>query len=362
MSLITRCSACGTMFKVVADQLKVSQGWVRCGHCAEVFDAAAHLQPYAPQATASSSDAPVSPAPDALPDLQEDSGRGASVAPMLVAPSAEPEAGWSDRVPAQEDTPVAAPASVPEVQVSPSPDLAADVFAYSVSPEPSEPSELSGAAEAAARAGFTERALGEPEAPVPGDVQGDVHEVSFVREARRDAFWRQPAVRVALGLAALVLLAALLLQVALFQRHTLAVSQAWLRPALGTLCAWLDCEIRPPQQIESVIIESSTFNKLAADTYRLKVVIRNAGAIPLALPSLELTLTDTQDQAQLRRVLTPAELGATGPTLAAGAEFSGVLAIRILNSPPDPSASQVPAARPYAPLRIAGYRVLAFYP
>src|SRR6476620_10869997 len=45
MSLITRCPACGTMFKVVADQLKVSQGWVRCGQCAEVFDATVHLLP-----------------------------------------------------------------------------------------------------------------------------------------------------------------------------------------------------------------------------------------------------------------------------------------------------------------------------
>ncbi|MDP3171986.1 MAG: zinc-ribbon domain-containing protein, partial [Polaromonas sp.] len=45
MSLITRCPACGTMFKVVADQLKISQGWVRCGQCSDVFDAAAHLQP-----------------------------------------------------------------------------------------------------------------------------------------------------------------------------------------------------------------------------------------------------------------------------------------------------------------------------
>lgn len=355
MSLITRCSACGTMFKVVADQLKISQGWVRCGHCSEVFDAAANLQPYAPQATASSSDAPVSPAPDALSDLREDRGGAASVAPMLVAPSAEPEADWSDPVPAPEAAPVAASASVPEVQVSPSPDLAADVFAFSVSPEPSD---FPGAAAPAARSGYTESAFDESGAPVPDHG----HEVSFVREARRDAFWRRPALRVALGLAASVLLAALLLQVALFQRNTLAVSQPWLRPALDTLCASLHCEIRPPQQIESVVIESSAFNKLAADAYRLKVVIRNAGAIPLALPSLELTLTDTQDQAQLRRVLTPAELGATGPTLAAGAEFSGVLAIRILNSPPDASASQTPPVRPSAPLRIAGYRVLAFYP
>src|SRR5437867_1363835 len=45
MSLITRCPACGTMFKVVTDQLKVSQGWVRCGQCSEVFDASMHLLP-----------------------------------------------------------------------------------------------------------------------------------------------------------------------------------------------------------------------------------------------------------------------------------------------------------------------------
>ncbi|HKB53109.1 MAG TPA: zinc-ribbon domain-containing protein, partial [Ramlibacter sp.] len=32
------------MFKVVPDQLRVSEGWVRCGHCGEVFDAAAHMQ------------------------------------------------------------------------------------------------------------------------------------------------------------------------------------------------------------------------------------------------------------------------------------------------------------------------------
>src|SRR6478672_4319935 len=39
MSLITSCPACGTMFKVVPDQLRISEGWVRCGHCAEIFDA-----------------------------------------------------------------------------------------------------------------------------------------------------------------------------------------------------------------------------------------------------------------------------------------------------------------------------------
>jgi predicted Zn finger-like uncharacterized protein len=39
MSLATRCAACGTVFRVVQDQLKVSEGWVRCGRCGDVFNA-----------------------------------------------------------------------------------------------------------------------------------------------------------------------------------------------------------------------------------------------------------------------------------------------------------------------------------
>lgn len=39
MSLATRCTACGTIFRVVQDQLKVSEGWVRCGRCQQVFNA-----------------------------------------------------------------------------------------------------------------------------------------------------------------------------------------------------------------------------------------------------------------------------------------------------------------------------------
>ncbi|WP_371414399.1 zinc-ribbon domain-containing protein [Acidovorax sp. 1608163] len=50
MSQITRCPACSTQFKVVADQLRISEGWVRCGNCAEVFDASEFLMPAPPPA------------------------------------------------------------------------------------------------------------------------------------------------------------------------------------------------------------------------------------------------------------------------------------------------------------------------
>ena len=42
-SLATRCPVCATVFRVVPDQLRVSDGWVRCGRCAEVFNAAERL-------------------------------------------------------------------------------------------------------------------------------------------------------------------------------------------------------------------------------------------------------------------------------------------------------------------------------
>ena len=37
------------MFRVVPDQLRISEGWVRCGQCDEIFDASIHLVPAEPE-------------------------------------------------------------------------------------------------------------------------------------------------------------------------------------------------------------------------------------------------------------------------------------------------------------------------
>ncbi|MDP2032057.1 MAG: DUF3426 domain-containing protein [Polaromonas sp.] len=351
MSLITRCPACGTMFKVVADQLKISQGWVRCGQCSDVFDAAAYLQPRELGV----------PAPAPVSGTTGAPAASAVAEPPAYAPAATPVAALSTLLVAPDNTTAAAPPeppapalSVPEVQVSMPPDLAAEVFASSVSPDSYV------LPDAAAREAQEDSNFGESAAP-PVPVQ----DVSFVRDARRQAFWRRPVMRWSLGGVGLLLLIGLLLQVALFQRDALAVRQPGLHGGLQALCGYLGCEIGPLRQIESIVIDSSSFSKLAPDAYRLKVVIKNTGSVALAMPALELTLTDSQDQALVRRVLAPAELGADVATLAAGGEFSGVLAIAVSNPAAAPvAAASAPAAlpRPSVPLRIAGYRVLAFYP
>ncbi|RMX04316.1 DUF3426 domain-containing protein [Corticibacter populi] len=48
MSLVTRCPACGTRFKLAPQQLQASDGWVRCGRCSGIFDATQYLQPSLP--------------------------------------------------------------------------------------------------------------------------------------------------------------------------------------------------------------------------------------------------------------------------------------------------------------------------
>jgi predicted Zn finger-like uncharacterized protein len=67
MSLVTRCPACGTTFKVVRDQLRISEGWVRCGRCSEVFDATLDLHETPEAAVAPKVPAPLDEAAASAP-------------------------------------------------------------------------------------------------------------------------------------------------------------------------------------------------------------------------------------------------------------------------------------------------------
>ncbi|MEO5671235.1 MAG: DUF3426 domain-containing protein [Ramlibacter sp.] len=311
MSLITRCPACGTMFKVVPDQLKISEGWVRCGHCAEIFDATAHL-----------ADTPITQ-PDPL------TGKPASSASRAVAES--------DGFASSLNTEVGEGAST---EPPDSAQLEAEARALAEHPL-DRPFELR-RQDAGVPVGAPARSTPKP----PREPEPELHELAFVQQARRKAFWAHTAVRVMLMLLMLALGAALVLQVAMHDRDRLAATDPSLRPWLTMLCEPLKCSIRAPRQIDAIAIDSSSFNKLRGDAYRLNVSLKNQATTDVALPSLELTLTDTQDQAIVRRVLVPSDFGANSGVIAAGAEWAGSMAL----------------AANGAGARIAGYRLLAFYP
>lgn len=387
MSLITRCPACGTMFKVVADQLKVSQGWVRCGQCAEVFDATVHLLPRElPASSPASFDTqeaqalPVGVSAHESESERVSGGQGhiASAAhpvksppPVPVAPlpgpltpsmegvkhpdhSDDPDADLWRR--AREQARQQSRSSGFSIEEDP-PVRASDAWdstpgRFRTSGDEQEGGSLFG------HSGLTADAdPGPADSVLPDDV-------SFVRDAQRKAYWQKPLVKVVLGGFALVLMAVLALQVLIQNRDTVAVTQPQLLPLIQALCGPLQCQIRSPRQIESLVIDSSTFNRIGTDTYRLSFTLKNTGATVLEMPSLELTLTDNQDQAILRRVLGPAEFGVTAAVLAARAEVAGVVALKVARDGVAPAAAPASSdpALSLGTLRVAGYRILAFYP
>jgi predicted Zn finger-like uncharacterized protein len=338
------------MFKVVPDQLRISDGWVRCGHCADVFDASAHLQEDA--APIAGFNAAMPPAPQQPPSQRP------YEAPQHVPPYVAPPA--PQYVPT-DPAPIEAPVFNPDGQARQGATssfsdsevdrnlyqlLVADPAPESVPPpvQPSPPVDqppvkLSRPARLAADDDLDdERDSQLSESTLDG--------VSFVRDARRKAVWRRPAVRAVLTVVALALLVALGVQVAVQERDRIAAMEPQAKPWLQQLCASLQCSVAPLRQIESLAIDSSSFSKLRTDTYRLSFTIKNNAPLALAMPAIELALTDSGDQAVVRRVLQPADLGVTSPVIAAGGEWTGTFPLGVNG----------------AGARIVGYRLLAFYP
>ncbi len=341
MSMITGCPACGTLFKVVPDQLKVSEGWVRCGHCSEVFDAAAHLQaeaPAAPDAVVQDTTAPETapplldaaapaPVPDVLPDAQVDLAMPATDPAPVPLPLRQPESAAAREAPDSG----AAPAPLAVRDASPLSEPFATDSDYV--------REVEAIRSASADASF---------APGGDEAAAALQDVGFVRSARRQARWRRPMVRALLALAACVLALLLAVQVGLQQHDRLASDMPGLRPALQALCEAAGCRLQPPRRIEALVIDGSGFTRLRGDAYRLSVTVRNQATGPAAVPHLELTLTDTQDQPVVRRVLSPADLGAAADSIAGTADWSASAVLSL--------------AMPASANRVAGYRLIAFYP
>jgi predicted Zn finger-like uncharacterized protein len=364
MSLITRCPACGTMFKVVADQLKVSQGWVRCGHCAEVFDAATHLLPRKSTIIEPAGLTLPDPLAAFAPDADEQEAAQApqpSVSSLVELVLLKPALSETDEAP--DSAADFDPARWKLAQYAAAQETMQEVHSGW------DPSAASSDLPPSLQALVHTATLDETDLASPVVAQArmvDVEssdfdalpDVSFVRDARRKVFWTRPLVRRSLTALSVLLLALLALQWVIQQKDNLAARDARLGPLLQSLCSELGCDIRTPRHIESLVIDSSSFNRLGPDAYRLNFSLKNTAAAALEMPFLEVTLTDAQDQALVRRVLAPALFGASSNALAAHSEHAGAVTMKVSADSGLANFSSASAT----PLRVAGYRVLAFYP
>lgn len=404
MTAVTQCPQCGTRFRVVPDQLKISHGWVRCGKCAEVFNAREALETAAalkagqpapahaglapqqvsivlrqqePASVITDAD---NPAPDDTAYVSMPTNEPVSVAP--------PEAAMAD-LPAWLIKPVVAEANDPAVPVA-EPAQAA---------EPAVPSAVAVSALQQTVAHWVRAEAPEPEAALaePGDATSDAvepmdidlpidsvpldapvvlpvnavpdatvsvdggvlashthghphesaAEVGFIRQARRQAAWAAGPARAALGALVMFASALLALQVAVHERDRLAAMVPALKPWLIQLCEPIGCEINPFQHIEAVEIVSTELVRAKDGSYRFEMGLRNNAALPVAMPAVELSLTDRNGEAVVRRVVLPGDWVAAPTELTPTSETSLTLKMSLVN--PDE-------------LRMEGFRAVVFYP
>lgn len=346
MSLITRCPACSTLFKVVPDQLRVAQGWVRCGECGEMFVATAQLlspeeaeRAQAPAGTAGpSADPSVAALMADLPDL--DIGLP-SLEPTAASEATAHQAAAADQAPGARLLPPAAtvePAAPAEDLALPV-DTGLPLDVATTTPWPSEAIEVVGPGQADAAlvdVSVSGGGLAAAEAGAPFLATDRAGAASAARPRRRRLAW-----------VAAVLALALAMQIAIDRRDVLAAHWPALTPALQALCQPFACRVAPLRQLDAVVIEASSFQRLQADRFRLGASLRNRADWPVALPAIELTLTDAQDQPLARRVLPAQELGGA-QALPPRAEFDFTRDL-VVSAPVDAAA-------------VAGYKLLLFHP
>jgi len=170
---------------------------------------------------------------------------------------------------------------------------------------------------------------------------------SFVQHAQRNARWNTPGMRALQGVVAVVLVAALGLQVAHRFRDLIAARWPGTGPALAAWCGSAGCTIDAPRRIEDVAVESTALARASSvpdDAFRLSVVLRNRGAMTVALPSVDLSLTDANGQLVSRRMLAPRDFGVASTSMRAGAEAALQLVLSTSGA------------------RVTGYTVEVFYP
>jgi predicted Zn finger-like uncharacterized protein len=330
MSLITRCPACATHFKVVSDQLRVSQGWVRCGQCDEVFDANAHLK--TPEGTT-------------FPAKVED---------PLDAPDNPEKYNWDGvlDVPGEPLAHTNPPHADDFLHKSPQELVNTPVFVEQQNHSADTQTSVAASTTSSTSNSATDPATtGVHEAPFFSKSLEHADEeppISFLSRVDVDQNSRRVAARLPWGALLVVLGLILALQITLHERNRLAALYPAFIPTLAGLCVPLSCQVVAYQQIDAIVIESSAFSKALPEVFNLSFTLKNNGSLAVAMPSLELTLTDWQDQAVLRKVLSVHDMGRKAQLLSADEEFNVSLPVAVKQS--DRLA------------KISGYRLLAFYP
>ncbi|HZW20089.1 DUF3426 domain-containing protein [Noviherbaspirillum sp.] len=382
MALATQCPHCHTTFRVAHDQLKLRAGLVRCGACKQIFNGIENLlrpedlEQQAPKAPAPEPKPSPAPAPEEkaqpLPSVDFDLGDLSDLDPEpeprpSPRPVERPFPDSSDTTLAEaerEELEAAGPAT-PEPKDDPLLRMTLMDFAHDRREPVVEDNAQGADPETAIEHDPIDQAIDDLEskpwrreqdeaAQSEGDAldqaeAADYELPGFVKQARRKQRIGH-ALRIFMLTASVFLLLGLLGQGTYVFRDQIA---AWIpqsKPLLDEACARIGCQVGLPAHIESVSVESSELQTLAADsnTFALTVLLRNHGATAQSWPNIELTLNDNNEKPLARRVFLPREYLAEPSDARKG--FSAH------------SEQPVKIHFELAQLKASGYRVYVFYP
>lgn len=108
-------------------------------------------------------------------------------------------------------------------------------------------------------------------------------------------------------LMALVLLLLLGAQLAYFQRDWLVARIPQLQPVAQQVCQRLGCTIEPVQDMSQMRILSSSVMRLHSGELQLDITLENKGELQLAVPTINVLLTDGTDQVFMTHKVKPAD-------------------------------------------------------
>jgi predicted Zn finger-like uncharacterized protein len=152
-----------------------------------------------------------------------------------------------------------------------------------------------------------------------------------------------------MGMFGILLFIAAIAQSVYFWRSDIAIYYPKLKPLLVNTCALVGCSIELPKKIELIIIDDSDMQEDADHNglIHFSSTLINQAGFTQTYPNIELTLTDVEDKAKLRRIFKPEQYLPEHTNISGGLPAGGEVKVKLALTTQDEP--------------VAGYRISVSY-
>lgn len=308
LQLITRCPQCETAFSFETAQLRLAQGWVRCGRCACLFEADKHLFERTKH----------TPTPPS-----------AGLSAAQVAQSHLPREPLTEMTALRDDLSA----------IHQTLDELSELQSHAPGDHSVERSELEKMRALSMQINSSGlHGIGSPELTL-SEPHRDSAEPAQQRSEPRASDWIYT-------LFITVMVMCLLLQLLWAKREVIAAFSEQTHALVQSLCDAMGEPLDWPQEPQSLKIESSSLKSVGPVDYHLKLRLRNEQDYGVKTPALELSVLDAAEEVLVRKIFTREQLSLQAAVFA---DKDLVIAFELQL---DDAIAR----------RVAGYKIDFFYP